>query len=129
MGISNNRIQAYVNDATYERLKSLSELRGLSISSVASSILQTVPLDGNSPSSSSPDDYVSMAQLESIFREFQSQMSALIIREIAIAETRWEASATAANVINQSIIQDLAPLIPLIPPSSKPSSRKKSSRV
>lgn len=94
-----NRVQTYVNDATYERLKYLAESRETSVSSLVAEILQTVEQDADSPSSSSSQKspYVT-----------REEMIAFVSEAVARAEQHWESAASHEASVHRLFVEQMA---------------------
>ena len=108
MPTDKKRIQAYVSLSIYESLKDQAKSRNMSISELVSEILQTQSATVSSSTTSSADNsFVTRDELSSILQKFSLEIERKIIREVNIAETRWEANATAITSLNTSLIKGL----------------------
>ena len=90
-----NRIQAYVNDATHERLQALADSRRVSLSSVVAEILQTIEQDG-SPSAAPSPVYVTR-------EEMVEYVTGVVLR----AEAHWESTASTITGVNKMLFQEM----------------------
>ena len=106
MATSKKRIQAYVSSSIYESLKSQAEARGISLSELASEVLQTQSVSG-SPAHASSDNapFVTKEQLSSVLEELRREIHRQIVREVNKAELQWEANANTLVGFQQSALE------------------------
>ena len=106
MATNKKRIQAYVSLSIYESLKSQAEARGISLSELASEVLQTQSVSGSETNAISDGvSFVTKEQLSSVLEEFRREMERQIVREVNKAELQWEANANTLVGFQQSALE------------------------
>ena len=106
MATNKKRIQAYVSLSIYESLKSQAEARGISLSELASEVLQTQSVSGGETNAISDGvSFVTKEQLSSVLSEFRREMERQIVREVNKAELQWEANANTLVGFQQSALE------------------------
>ena len=106
MATNKKRIQAYVSLSIYESLKSQAEVRGISLSELASEVLQTQSVSGSETNAISDGvSFVTKEQLSSVLEEFRREMERQIVREVNKAELQWEANANTLVGFQQSALE------------------------
>ncbi len=102
MTTNRKRIQAYVNHATYNLLKSEAETRDISLSEYVGDILQTYDVSSDS---SSMSNFVTKRELEKFYQEIQKEMIREIQNAVSRSEAQWEAMATSITGIQNQAIE------------------------
>lgn len=116
MSSTRKRIQAYVNDPTYQLLKSYSEREGVSVSEAASRLLQTHLLSDPSVTETvatpTSGDYVTRAE----FQDFVTELN----RHLGGLEARARIESKAYMLGLHGLQDNYERLLPLLDSSDSP---------
>lgn len=110
MTTNRKRVQAYVNHATYNFLKSEAESRNISLSEYVADILQTYDVSSDS---SSMANFVTKRELEKLYEEIQKEMIREIHNAVSRSEAHWEAMATSLTQIQSETMKMISEELPL----------------